>query len=285
VTDSAGLMAVLSNYQVDTVYHAAAYKHVPLVEANPPQGVWNNILGTMTAARCAVECGVSKFVLISTDKAVRPTNVMGATKRVAELILQALADRPKTTTCFTMVRFGNVLDSSGSVVPRFRKQIAEGKPITLTHPDMTRYFMSIPEAASLVIQAGAMAKGGDVFLLDMGEPVRIYDLAVQMICLSGLEPGQDVEIQITGLRPGEKIHEELLIDSAKARPTKHPKIFCAHESKIRWEFLQPRLEALFAQARRGDGDGIRTELQHLVPEYQPRTGTVLNGAARRVSVQ
>ncbi|MBW4493103.1 MAG: polysaccharide biosynthesis protein [Oscillatoria princeps RMCB-10] len=285
VTDSSQLMAVLSNYQVDTVYHAAAYKHVPLVEANPPQGVWNNILGTLTAARCAVECGVSKFVLISTDKAVRPTNVMGATKRVAELILQALAERPKTATCFTMVRFGNVLDSSGSVVPRFRKQIAEGKPITLTHPDMTRYFMSIPEAASLVIQAGAMAKGGDVFLLDMGEPVRIYDLAVQMICLSGLEPGQDVEIQITGLRPGEKIHEELLIDSAKARATKHPKIFCAHESKIRWEFLQPRLEALFAQARRGDGDGIRAELQHLVPEYQPKTGTVREGAARRVSAQ
>lgn len=285
VTDAAQLMAVLSNYEVDTVYHAAAYKHVPLVEANPPQGVWNNILGTLTAARCSLECGVSKFVLISTDKAVRPTNVMGATKRVAELILQALAERQKTTTCFTMVRFGNVLDSSGSVVPRFRKQIAEGKPITLTHPDMTRYFMSIPEAASLVIQAGAMAKGGDVFLLDMGEPVRIYDLAVQMICLSGLEPGQDVEIQITGLRPGEKIHEELLIDSAKARPTKHPKIFCAHESKIRWEFLQPRLEALFAQARRGDGDGIRAELQHLVPEYGPKTGTVRNNAAWRVPAQ
>lgn len=285
VTDSVQLKDVLSKYQVDTVYHAAAYKHVPLVEANPAQGIWNNILGTLTTARCAMETGVSKFVLISTDKAVRPTNVMGATKRVAELILQALAERPKTSTCFTMVRFGNVLDSSGSVVPRFRQQIAEGKPITVTHPEMTRYFMSIPEAASLVIQAGAMAKGGEVFLLDMGEPVKIYDLAVQMIRLSGLEPGQDIEIEITGLRPGEKIHEELLIDSANARATKHPKIFCAHESKIRWSCLEPCLEALFAQARQGDPAGIRAELQGLVPEYQPQTPLATETAMKPVSAQ
>jgi FlaA1/EpsC-like NDP-sugar epimerase len=227
----------------------------------------NNVLGTLTAARCAIDCGVSKFVLISTDKAVRPTNVMGASKRVAELILQALAKQPEMTTCFTMVRFGNVLGSSGSVVPRFQQQIAEGKPITLTHPDMTRYFMSIPEAAALVIQAGAMAKGGEVFLLDMGEPVRIYDLAVQMIRLNGLELEQDIEIQITGLRPGEKIYEELLIDTANARPTKHSKIFCAYEDSLPWQVLEPRLEALFLQAQLNGQINILLELQRLVPEY------------------
>jgi FlaA1/EpsC-like NDP-sugar epimerase len=195
---------------------------------------------------------------------------MGATKRVAELILQALVELPETTTCFTMVRFGNVLGSSGSVVPRFRQQIAEGKPITLTHPDMTRYFMSIPEAASLVIQAGAMGKGGEVFLLDMGEPMRIYDLAVQMICLNGLEPEKDIEIQITGLRPGEKIYEELLIDTANARPTKHLKIFCAYENSMPWKVLELRLEALFLEAQLGNQAGIILELQRIVPEYQPR---------------
>jgi len=270
VTDRAHLSAVLTKYQVDTVYHAAAYKHVPLVEANSAQGILNNVLGTLTAARCAIDCGVSKFVLISTDKAVRPTNVMGTTKRVAELILQALAEQPEMTTCFTMVRFGNVLGSSGSVVPRFRQQIAEGKAITLTHADMTRYFMSIPEAASLVIQAGAMGKGGEVFLLDMGEPVRIYDLAVEMIHLSGLEPGKDIEIQITGLRPGEKIYEELLIDTANARLTRHPKIFCAYEASTPWKVLELRLEALFLHAQLGNQEGILSELRRIVPEYQPR---------------
>ncbi len=269
VTDSVRLSAVIYKNEVDTIYHAAAYKHVPLVEANPAQGIVNNVLGTLTAARCAIDCDVSNFVLISTDKAVRPTNVMGATKRVAELILQALAAQPDMTTCFTMVRFGNVLDSSGSVVPRFRKQIADGKPITLTHPDITRYFMSIPEAARLVIQAGALSKGGEIFLLDMGEPVRIYDLAVQMIQLSGLVPGRDIEIKITGLRPGEKLYEELLIDRANVTPTRHPKIFCAHESKMRWEVLQPLLEGLLAKARRDDRTGIIGELQNLVPEYKP----------------
>lgn len=270
VTDSARLSAVIYKNKVDTIYHAAAYKHVPLVEANPTQGVVNNVLGTLTTARCAIDGGVSKFVLISTDKAVRPTNVMGATKRVAELILQALAELPEITTCLTMVRFGNVLDSSGSVVPRFRKQIANGKPITLTHPDITRYFMSIPEAARLVIQAGALSKGGEIFLLDMGEPVRIYDLAVQMIQLSGLVPGRDIEIKITGLRPGEKLYEELLIEPENVTPTRHPKIFCAKEkAKMKWEVLQPRLESLFAKARRDDHNGIITELQNLVPEYKP----------------
>lgn len=269
INDEDFFKKALNEYQVNTVYHAAAYKHVPLVEANPDRGILNNSLGTLTAARCAIECGVNKFVLISTDKAVRPTNVMGATKRVAELILQALADRKNISTCFTMVRFGNVLGSSGSVVPRFRQQIAQGEPITVTHLNITRYFMSIPEAASLVVQAGAMSKGGEVFLLDMGEPVRIYDLAVQMIRLSGLEPGKDIEIKITGLRPGEKIYEELLIDTANAKPTQHPKIFCAHEAKIPWEVLQPRLESLFFYAQRNNHQNSRLELQKIVPEYKP----------------
>ena len=269
VADENQLSAVLCKYRIETVYHAAAYKHVPLVEANPSPGILNNVLGTLTVATTAIDCGVKQFVLISTDKAVRPTNVMGATKRVAELIIQGLADRPGLPTRFTMVRFGNVLDSSGSVVPRFRKQIAEGKPITVTHPEMTRYFMSIPEAARLVIQAGAMSQGGEIFLLDMGDPVRIYDLAIQMIKLSGLRAGKDIEIKITGLRPGEKLHEELLVDSTTARATQHPKIFCAHEPKIHWEFLHPCLDILFDAARSNNTAVIKTELQRLVPEYKP----------------
>ncbi len=270
VNDSDCLTGILKKYRVNTVYHAAAYKHVPLVEANPSPGILNNVLGTLTLARCASESGVSKFVLISTDKAVRPTNVMGATKRVAELILQAMAQQGKTASCFTMVRFGNVLGSSGSVVPRFRQQIAEGKAITVTHPQMTRYFMSIPEAASLVIQAGAMAKGGEVFLLDMGEPVRIYDLALSMIQLSGLELGKDVEIEFSGLRPGEKIYEELLIDTANAQPTKHPKIFSAKEPITKWEVLKPRLDALFFHAQCHNYGSMLSELKNIVPEYQPQ---------------
>jgi FlaA1/EpsC-like NDP-sugar epimerase len=267
VTDATYLQYLMKQHQVATVYHAAAYKHVPLVEANPSQGILNNIQGTLTAVRCAINCGVAKFVLISTDKAVRPTNVMGASKRVAELILQALADL-YPSTCLTMVRFGNVLGSSGSVVPRFRQQIAEGKSITLTHPNITRYFMSIPEAASLVIQAGAMSQGGEVFLLNMGEPVRIQDLAIQMIRLSGLEPGRDVDIRITGLRPGEKIYEELLIDCDNAKPTRHPKIFCAHELKVSWEILEPQLAILFFHARQNDYHACLRILQKIVPEYQ-----------------
>jgi FlaA1/EpsC-like NDP-sugar epimerase len=271
VTDATYFEAIVKQHQIDTIYHAAAYKHVPLVEANITQGVYNNVFGTLTAALCALRCRVSNFVLISTDKAVRPTNIMGASKRVAELAIQALADLPSISTCFAMVRFGNVLGSSGSVVPRFRKQIAQGKPITVTHPEITRYFMSIPEAVRLVMQAGALARGGEVFLLDMGEPVRIYDLAVQMIRLSGLEPGQDIEIQFTGLRPGEKLYEELLIEGDKARATKHPKIFCANESKLSWEILRPQLESLKASARNHQGQETIRLLKQLVPEYQSST--------------
>ncbi len=269
VTDQRSLSGILKKYQVDIIYHAAAYKHVPIVEANPISGMVNNISGTLTAAQCAIACGVSKFVLISTDKAVRPTNIMGATKRVAELVLQGLADLPNHNTCFTMVRFGNVLGSSGSVVPRFREQIISGKSITLTHADITRYFMTIPEAATLVIQAGAMAKGGEVFLLDMGEPVKIYDLAAQMIRLHGLEPEKDVKIEVTGLRPGEKIYEELLIDCEAALPTGHPKIFCAREAKLAWSKLEPQLTSLVDAAIDCEVTECVTVLHKLVPEYQP----------------
>ncbi len=269
VTDARALTQVLTTYGVDTVYHAAAYKHVPIVEANPVSGMINNIGGTLTAAQCAIACRVPKFVLISTDKAVRPTNIMGATKRAAELVLQGLADLPTHDTCFTMVRFGNVLGSSGSVVPRFREQISAGKSLTVTHADITRYFMTIPEAATLVIQAGAMAAGGEVFLLDMGEPVKIYDLAMQMIRLHGMEPDRDVKIEITGLRPGEKIYEELLIDCNAALETGHPKIFCAREAKLGWKELSQQLDNLLAAAERGDIAECVLTLKNLVPEYQP----------------
>lgn len=269
VTDAQTLSRALRKYGVETVYHAAAYKHVPIVEANPISGMINNINGTLTAAQCAIDCDVAKFVLISTDKAVRPTNIMGATKRVAELVLQGLADLSHHDTCFTMVRFGNVLGSSGSVVPRFREQITSGKPITLTHADITRYFMTIPEAATLVIQAGAMAKGGEVFLLDMGEPIKIYDLAVQMIRLHGMEPERDVKIEITGLRPGEKIYEELLIDCDAALPTGHPKIFCAREAKLAWNEIQPQLTTLLDAAADCLVNECVAVLHKLVPEYQP----------------
>ena len=284
VNDAQHLTQVLRSHQVETDYHAAAYKHVPLVEANPSQGILNNVQGTMFSAQSAIAAQVKNFVLISTDKAVRPTNVMGASKRTAELVIQALADRPNCPTCFGIVRFGNVLDSSGSVVPHFRKQIAEGKPITVTHPEVTRYFMSIPEAVRLVMQAGAMATGGDVFVLEMGEPVRIFDLAEQMIRLSGLTPGKDIEINITGLRPGEKLFEELLINGDNIRPTKHPKIFCAFEDKFTWKQIQPLLQELFKLAKCHDKPRLIRQLQILVPEYKPdpklfliteRTGTML----------
>ncbi len=268
VVDRERLGWLLRDRGVQTVYHAAAYKHVPLVEANVVAGVRNNIIGTWVAAEESIAAGVDKFVLISTDKAVRPTNVMGATKRVTELILQALAAQG-ASTCLTMVRFGNVLGSSGSVIPRFQQQLVKGQPLTVTHEDITRYFMSIPEAATLVLQAGAMGCGGEVFLLDMGEPVRIYDLAAQMIRLNGLEPEVDVPIEITGLRPGEKIYEELLLDMDLALPTQHPKIFCAREDLLTWEVLQRNLERLEQEIAINHAEGCLALLRNLVPEYQP----------------
>ena len=281
VRDEERLREIMLAWQPHTIYHAAAYKHVPLVEHNPAEGVKNNVLGTWTAAKVAAEQGVSDFVLISTDKAVRPTNVMGASKRLAEMVLQALAatsagqgHEQGRKTRFSMVRFGNVLGSSGSVVPLFRKQIKNGGPITLTHADITRYFMTIPEAAQLVIQAGAMANGGDVFVLDMGEPVRIADLAQRMVELSGLSvrdeatPDGDIGIQITGLRPGEKLYEELLIGD-NPLPTHHPRIMKAHEDFMPWPTLLGRLQAVTAALGLNNVPEIRRLLMELVPGYQP----------------
>jgi FlaA1/EpsC-like NDP-sugar epimerase len=248
VQKQARVQAVMSKFGVQTVYHAAAYKHVPLVEYNVVEGVFNNVFGTWRAAEAAVAAGVETFVLISTDKAVRPTNIMGASKRLAELVLQGLAIRQNRTR-FCMVRFGNVLGSSGSVVPLFREQIRNGGPITVTHPEIIRYFMTIPEAAQLVIQAGAMGKGGDVFVLDMGEPVRIADLARRMVHLMGLEvkdtqhPDGDIEICFSGLRPGEKLYEELLIGE-NVRQTAHPRIMAANEVSLNWKDMAELLRQL-----------------------------------------
>jgi FlaA1/EpsC-like NDP-sugar epimerase len=267
---------ILTTFAVDTIYHAAAYKHVPLVEHNPIEGIRNNVFGTLSIARAAMAAKVQWFVLISTDKAVRPTNVMGATKRLAELILQALSHQTGRTR-FSMVRFGNVLGSSGSVVPLFRQQIMQGGPITLTHPEITRYFMTIPEAAQLVLQAGAMGEGGDVFLLDMGEPVKILDLARRMVHLSGLEikseatPEGSIEILHVGLRPGEKLYEELLIGS-DVEGTAHPLIMRAHEAEIPWGRLQPMLQNLDEACQRFDYEAVRTQLQQIVVEYAPQCG-------------
>ena len=278
VQDMHRMREILATWKPDTVYHAAAYKHVPLVEHNPLEGIRNNAFGTITLAKVAAEQGVSDFVLISTDKAVRPTNIMGASKRLAEMALQALADTG-TKTRFSMVRFGNVLGSSGSVVPKFRQQVRDGGPITLTHPDMTRYFMTIPEAAQLVIQAGAMAKGGDVFVLDMGRPVKIMDLAVRMIELSGLtlkdeqHPDGDIEIQITGLRPGEKLYEELLIGD-NPKPTSHPLIMKAHEEFIPWADLQNHLKVFETAVNNNDVERTKAMLCQLVAGYVSNTDIV-----------
>jgi FlaA1/EpsC-like NDP-sugar epimerase len=264
---------ILQTFGVETIYHAAAYKHVPIVEQNVIEGLHNNVISTWHAAEAALECKVETFVLISTDKAVNPTNVMGATKRFAEIVLQGLQQRP-TSTRFCMVRFGNVLESSGSVVPLFREQIKRGGPITVTHPDVIRYFMTIPEAAQLVIQAGAMAKGGDVFVLDMGKPIRIADLARRMVQLSGLtvrdekHPDGDVEIRYTGLRPAEKLFEELLIGK-NVTGTDHPMILRAVEHALGWEDVQRLLEDLGTAMRRFDCRAARELLERAVQEYKP----------------
>ena len=279
VQDLDRMMQIMSVWRPQTIYHAAAYKHVPLVEHNPAEGLRNNVFGTLHTAQAAVACGVSDFVLISTDKAVRPTNVMGASKRLAEMVLQALAaeQASPSVTQFTMVRFGNVLGSSGSVVPKFRQQLRDGGPITLTHPEITRYFMTIPEAAQLVIQSGALARGGDVFVLDMGEPVRIMDLAKRMVELSGLsvrdevDSEGDIDIQITGLRPGEKLFEELLIGD-NPEPTSHPRIMRAREAFIPWDQISAELGKLDQSLKANDIDQVRQQLQQLVSGYKPSDG-------------
>jgi FlaA1/EpsC-like NDP-sugar epimerase len=287
VRDLSRLLDVMSTWKVDTVYHAAAYKHVPMVEHNVAEGVVNNVIGTLNAAQAALQAGVADFVLVSTDKAVRPTNVMGSTKRLAEMALQALSRELAPTlfndpsnisrvnkTRFTMVRFGNVLGSSGSVIPLFHKQIKSGGPLTVTHPNITRYFMTIPEAAQLVIQAGSMGKGGDVFVLDMGEPVKIVELAEKMIHLSGLSirseknPQGDIAIEFTGLRPGEKLYEELLIGDNVAA-TRHPMIMSAHEDFLPWELLKTRLADLLQAVDNDDYTRVRQLLKETVSGYAP----------------
>ncbi|WP_177410375.1 nucleoside-diphosphate sugar epimerase/dehydratase [Pseudomonas sp. S5D5] len=287
VRNQSKLLDVMRTWHINTVYHAAAYKHVPMVEHNIAEGVLNNVIGTLNTAQASLQAGVANFVLISTDKAVRPTNVMGSTKRLAELTLQALSRElapvlfgEKTNishvnkTRFTMVRFGNVLGSSGSVIPLFHKQIKSGGPITVTHPKITRYFMTIPEAAQLVIQAGSMGQGGDVFVLDMGEPVRIVELAEKMVHLSGLSvrsdknPHGDIAIEFTGLRPGEKLYEELLIgDNVVA--TQHPMIMSANEDHLSWDVLKGKLTELLAAVDQDDYTRVRQLLRDTVSGYSP----------------
>lgn len=275
------LQEICQAYRPATIFHAAAYKHVPMVESNPAEGILNNVFGTLNMARAALDNGVTQFVLVSTDKAVRPTNIMGASKRMAELVLQALAGQSTNgSTCFGMVRFGNVLGSSGSVVPLFRSQLASGGPLTVTHPEVTRYFMTIPEAAQLVLQAGAMAKGGEVFVLDMGEPVKIMDLARRMVELSGLTVreegnwGGDIEIAVTGLRPGEKLYEELLI-GGNPTTTAHPRIMKAHEDYLAWPELELHLQALRRAAESSDVIAIKAVLQICVHGYGAQTSQAM----------
>lgn len=273
VCDKFRVRKILERFAVDTVYHAAAYKHVPVVEQNMVEGLRNNLFGTLHTAQAAMEVGVETFVLVSTDKAVCPTNVMGSTKRLAELVLQSLHERSSETR-FCMVRFGNVLESSGSVVPLFRDQITKGGPVTVTHPDVIRYFMTIPEAAQLVIQAGSMGKGGDVFVLDMGKPVRIEDLAKRMIRLMGLtvrderNPDGDIDITYTGLRPAEKLYEELVIGN-NVMGTDHPRIMRAEEDYLPWPQMQQVLERLDLAIRRFDCPDVRRILLESVTGYAP----------------
>jgi FlaA1/EpsC-like NDP-sugar epimerase len=273
---------ICATHQPHTVYHAAAYKHVPMVECNPSEGIFNNVFGTLNMAQAAVAAKVQRFVLVSTDKAVRPTNLMGASKRMAELVLQAMAAQAGAhTTCFGMVRFGNVLGSSGSVVPMFREQIRHGGPITVTHPEVTRYFMTIPEAAQLVLQAGAMATGGDVFVLDMGEPVKIVDLARKLVALSGLQvrdaaqPDGDIAIAFVGLRPGEKLYEELLIGD-NPTPTSHPRIMKAHEDFMQWPQLQVQLDLLQAAAETEEVQAIKAVLLVCVHGFHEQQDCAIN---------
>ncbi len=278
IVDDNRMKNIFNYYGVQTIYHAAAYKHVPLVEYNQSQGILNNSIGTLLTAEAAIAAKVETFVLVSTDKAVRPSSTMGASKRVAELVLQALAKTPHTT-CLTMVRFGNVLDSSGSVIPLFRKQISQGGPITVTDVNMVRYFMTITEAVQLVIQAGAMGKGGEVFVLDMGEPMKIYDLAVKMIHLSGLKvldddnPDGDIEVKFTGLRPGEKLYEELLVGSNIAQ-TENDLIMRVQEEMIDLETLKPILNELKEASKNTDQEKIRELLIQIVPEFMPQSPIV-----------
>jgi len=267
VCDATRMRSLFDDFRPEVVFHAAAHKHVPMMEWNPGEAVKNNVVGTRTVADLSHALGVRQFVMISTDKAVNPTSVMGATKRVAEIYVQGLSGHSRTR--FVTVRFGNVLGSAGSVIPIFQEQIAKGGPVTVTDPEMRRYFMTIPEACQLVLQAGSMGDGGEIFVLDMGEPVKIVDLARDLITLSGLKPGEDIEIEFTGIRPGEKLFEELSVEEEEATKTKHPKVYVGRVRPTEWSSVPPALEALVRVADEGKPEEIRAHLQALVPEFQP----------------
>ena len=264
IRDKQRLDSIFNEYRPQVVFHAAAHKHVPLMEDNPSEAIKNNVFGTLNMAECADKYGVLKFILISTDKAVNPTNVMGATKRIAEMIIQATGRYSKTD--FAAVRFGNVLGSNGSVIPLFKKQIEQGGPVTVTHPEVTRFFMTIPEAVQLVIQAGAMAKGGEIFVLDMGQPVKIADLARSLIKLSGYKPDEDIKIVFTGLRPGEKLYEELLLEEEGLMATRHDKIFVAKPIFTDFALLKRELEILYGLLTK-DAEDVINYIPNIVPAY------------------
>lgn len=266
VRDKARLKKVFNEFKPEIIFHAAAHKHVPLMEENSEEAIKNNVVGTLNVAECADMFNIEKFVLISTDKAVNPTNIMGATKRLCEMIVQAMNKKSKTE--FVAVRFGNVLGSNGSVIPLFNKQIKNGGPVTLTHKDITRYFMIIPEAAQLVLQAGAYAKGGEIFVLDMGSPVKIYDLAKKLIKLSGYEPNKDIEIKVTGLRPGEKLYEELLMDEEGLTETGHEKIFIGVPSEFNIDEVKKSIEELLFVAVRQDHENLKKKMKEVVTTYK-----------------
>ncbi|MDM0980394.1 polysaccharide biosynthesis protein [Clostridium perfringens] len=286
VREEKRLENIFNEYKPQVIFHAAAHKHVPLMERNPEEAIKNNVIGTLNVAECAHKYGAERFVLISTDKAVNPTNVMGASKRMCEMIIQAIDKNSNTE--FVAVRFGNVLGSNGSVIPLFKKQIAKGGPVTLTHKKITRYFMLIPEAAQLVLQAGAYAKGGEIFVLDMGNPVLIYDLAKDLIKLSGFEPEIDIKIEITGLRPGEKLYEELLMDEEGLRKTSHEKIFIAKPGEYDFEMLKLGVNALKKIANLGDVETLKTALQFIVKTYKrldTENNSVFNEVALHESIE
>ncbi len=275
VRDRDRLAHVFAKHRPQVVFHAAAHKHVPLMEGNPDQAIFNNVGGTRNLVELALEAGVERFVNISTDKAVNPTSVMGATKRIAEYVVSWGARNAAPEQVFVSVRFGNVLGSRGSVIPLFKEQIRRGGPVTVTHPDMTRYFMTIPEASELVLQAGGLAENGSVYVLDMGDPVRIVDLARDLIRLSGLRPEQDIEIAFSGVRPGEKLYEELLTSEEGTVASRHQKIFVARKTDPGFSSLPAMLETLFSAAESRDGDRIRAVIKDLIPSYQPPAGTVV----------
>ena len=267
ILDEHKIDQVLQEHTPEIIFHAAAYKHVPIMEAHPLDAIRNNILGTWNMASKSCERGVQRFVLISTDKAVKPASIMGATKRVAEMICQGF--HQEGPTGFVAVRFGNVLESNGSVIPYFRRQIAHGGPVTVTHPEVTRYFMTIPEASQLVLQAGAMGKGGEIYFLNMGDPIKILDLATDLISFSGLVLGEDIDIKFIGLRPGEKLHEELIATQESLRNTSHPKISEVNSSQVKWSALKANIENFFTQFRGKDRQTITKMLQKIVPDYHP----------------